>query len=282
MTGATERTCTTFRRLMGALTAATVAACLLSPARVLAWGATGHSVVAELAERRLDPATRARLALLLGRHVSLASLSQWADTEAIIDARTRSWHFINIPVGAKGIDLETQCRTATGPSCIVIALERQASLLGSRQADKASRIAALKYVVHLVADIHQPMHCAERDGDGGGNTLAVEFSGQQITLHQLWDYALLDKASYDWGWHVEETSRWLAAHGSELSLKGSFADWASETHGVAVATAYGLLSGTTVTAQYQAAATPVAHAQLGKAALRLAAVLQRALRRTGR
>jgi hypothetical protein len=153
---------------------------------------------------------------------------------------------------------------------------------------RKQRVDALKLLVHLVADIHQPLHCAERDGDAGGSQLAVTFFGSATTLHLVWDFGILERASYDWGEHVGQITGQLAedSTGSVNGIARSTpAQWAWETHRVAVEAAYGGLSGTALDEDYQARSLSVVQRQLGLAGLRLAQLLHEALgspSRTGR
>jgi hypothetical protein len=258
------------------------AAALLLSALVLAgearaWGAAGHAIVAEIAQRRLQPATKARIRDLLGGDVSLASISNWADTLALTGAHTRRWHFVNIPVGAGGYDPARDCRATAQGDCIVAAIGRAVETLSNAAAGRPRRAEALKLLVHLVADLHQPLHCTERDGDAGGATLAVTFFGTPSTLHQAWDVGLIERASYDWGDHVRQITAWLVKQDAAALVQGEPAQWAWETHRVAVEAAYGGLTDTDLGEAYQARNLPVVHRQLGLAGLRLARLLDEAL-----
>jgi nuclease S1 len=269
-------------RLVSICAAIALLAEVAGTAAACAWGSTGHAVIAEIAQRRLDPLTRRRLQRLIGPDVSLASLANWADTHALLVPSTLRWHYINIPVGAERLNLERDCNVAEGGDCIVRALERQIATLSSRTAPRSRRLEALKFVVHLVGDIHQPLHCAERDSDAGGNTLMVQFFGTSMSLHRVWDLGILDRVSYDWGLHVDQVSGWLTKSDTARLCHGTPADWAWEAHQLAISTAYDLPANLNLDDAYQAKALPVVRAQLGKAAVRLAEVLKRALHAASR
>lgn len=250
---------------------------LVLACEVHAWGASGHAIVAEIAQRRLDPAVKRQIQDLLGADVSLASISNWADTLAMTAPQTRRWHYVNIPVGASGYDAGRDCKKTAEGDCIVAAIGRAQATLADRSAPRQQRAQALKLLVHLVADIHQPLHCAERDGDAGGARLAVTFFGSASTLHQVWDIGLLEKASYDWGEHVGQIAELMANDKAGSMTQGSPAQWAWETHLVAVTAAYGHLSEKALDKEYQARNLPVVHRQLGLAGLRLAKLLNETL-----
>ncbi|MDX2290045.1 MAG: S1/P1 nuclease [Hyphomicrobiaceae bacterium] len=243
-----------------------------------AWGGTAHSVVAEIAQRQLGPMALREIERLLGKGVSLASVSAFADTEAALDARLRRTHFVNIPVAAEGYDPARDCASDGGPGCIVTAVEAEGAVLADRKASNADRARALKRLVHLVADIHQPLHCADRS-DQGGNQLAVTFHGEPTNLHRVWDFAALDQVSFDWGAHLDLALAALPDHSIEAARReeADVARWATQSHRLAVNVAYKLPEDLQLGADYQATIVPVIHRQLARAGLRLAAVLRAAL-----
>ena len=67
-------------------------------------------------------------------------------------------------------------------------------MLSDRERPRRERCEALKFLVHLVTDAHQPLHTAARDGDQGGIALSVTFFGEPTNLHAVWDFGLLDRA----------------------------------------------------------------------------------------
>ncbi|GIX32195.1 MAG: endonuclease [Lysobacterales bacterium] len=158
-----------------------------------AFGPLGHRLIAALAEERLSPEARAAVADLLGEGRDLAAISTWADELRDQDPErgraTARWHFVNIPREA-GCRFE-EARDCPEGQCIVAALRDQATLLGERSAPIAAREEALKWAVHLVADIHQPLHAGYPD-DRGGNLFQVHVRGRGSNLHALWDSGLLE------------------------------------------------------------------------------------------
>jgi hypothetical protein len=245
-----------------------------------AWGSSAHSVVAEIAQRRLGPKALHEVEQLLGKGVSLASVASHADTEAALDARARRTHFVNIPFHAERYDASRDCADDSGPSCIVSALDAERAKLANRALGHDERARALKRLVHLVADIHQPLHCADR-GDQGGNLLAVTFHGEATNLHRVWDFAALDKVSYDWGVHLEKALAEIPVLGASASdgANPDFALWASHSHRLAVNVVYKLPNDLKLGADYQAAIVPIIHKQLARAGVRLASLLEDALSR---
>lgn len=156
----------------------------------LAFGSLGHEIVAEIAARRLSPDARAEVERLLGDRASNA-MRQWAawpDSLREIPGygATGPLHYLNFPRGDCRYMPQRDCR---GGKCAVGALERFASQLRDAKSD-AERADALKWVVHLVADLHTPLHASWAD-DRGGNDVQLQFRGEGWNLHSLWDSGLL-------------------------------------------------------------------------------------------
>ena len=164
-----------------------VLALLLTPGCAWGWGQTGHRIVGEVAERHLsDHAARQIAALLDGD--GLAELSTWPDdirSDPSWD-RAKPWHFLSID------DQETLATTARDPQGDVLeALQRLEAVLRDPQAERASKVEALRFYVHFVGDVHQPLHVGRR-GDRGGNSIKVKWFRQPSNLHSVWDSGLID------------------------------------------------------------------------------------------
>lgn len=162
-----------------------VATCL--PGTAWAWGADGHRLVAEYAHARLSPSVRARVEELLAleQGATLSSVATWADE--VRSPTTATWHYLNFArQGDCQYDADRMCPRG---NCVVGAIERQLSVLASG-APGERRLTALKYVVHFVADVHQPLH-AGFGGDRGGNSFQLQAFGRGTNLHALWDSALI-------------------------------------------------------------------------------------------
>ena len=166
----------------------------LASASAAAWGPQGHRLVAGLAESRLSAAARAEAERLLALEpgATLASVSMWADENRTL--ATGPWHYVNFVRGeACRYDATRVCVEG---QCIVGAIERQRAVLASRAPDD-ERLLALKYLVHLVTDAHQPLHGGFGD-DRGGNTVPVELSGLPTNLHAVWDTGLIEQWPGGW------------------------------------------------------------------------------------
>ena len=138
--------------------------------------------------------------------------------------------------------------------------------------------------MHFIGDLHQPLHCAERDHDRGGNDLDVVLLGERgWTLHKVWDSGLIAQAGLSQNKYVEKLSRWLRDQNVARMSAGTPADWANEAHAFAVTHAYRTPTDRDVRnyakldARYVAAGIDVVDQQLARAGVRLAAVLNTAL-----
>ncbi len=239
------------------------------PAR--AWGPLAHRVVARVAEARLLPTTRAHARALLGG-AALADVATWADDVREARPETARWHFVDIPVGARSYRPSRDCAPRRGGDCAIAAIARERAVLVDARAPRARRAEALRFVVHLVADLHQPLHCAD-DHDHGGNDVAVTLLGEPTNLHAVWDSGLLAAAGHGERATARRVTAWLAAHAGEPLGAGTTVDWALEAHRAAVAHAYAIPRSHRLGRAYVAANLPVVDRQLALAAARLAAVL---------
>ena len=145
---------------------------LCIPCSARAWGPEGHQIIADLAESHLTPAARERVTQIL-QGVRMRDVAYWADLVRPSRRETARWHFVNIELGATDYRPERDCRQLEGEGdCIIAAIARNIEDLeatGERQA------LALKFLIHFVADLHQPFHAVSEAR--GGNQIRVTFFG---------------------------------------------------------------------------------------------------------
>lgn len=153
---------------------------------VLAWGSEGHEVIANLADAQLSPAARKEVNRLLALEPgqTLASISTWADEHR--SPATAAWHYVNFPRDSCAYDANRECPDG---KCVVAAIDKQTEILASNAPDE-KRLQALKYLVHLVGDVHQPLHAGYLD-DKGGNTYQLQAFLRGSNLHAVWDSGLI-------------------------------------------------------------------------------------------
>jgi hypothetical protein len=160
--------------------------------QALAWGSLGHQVIAKLASQQLTPQAQAQVQALLAQEPgsTLASISTWADEHK--SKTTAPWHDVNFPRDTCVYVKERDCPDG---NCLIAAVERQTAVLKSAASD-ADKLKALKYLVHFVGDLHQPLHAGYAD-DRGGNTYQVQFFKRGSNLHAVWDSGLIKTVSDD-------------------------------------------------------------------------------------
>ncbi len=165
---------------------------LANSASALAWGPEGHAVVADIAQTHLIPAAQAKLKTLLGLEgrSELDEISAWADEARLKMPDTAPWHFVNIPLQENRYRAERDCRDN---NCVVAKIVEFSQRLADTGVADSERLAALKWLVHFVGDIHQPLH-AEDNQDRGGNDVLLALHGKSTNLHSIWDAAILEQA----------------------------------------------------------------------------------------
>ena len=267
-----------------------------------AWGPEGHRVVGDIAERYLNAKARTEAAELLkndrladgspsGRR-TLGEVASWADEIKDFDwgRRRGSWHYDDMPLCADP-EYAKYCRSGR---CASAQVERQLAILGDARARPRARNEALKWVVHLVGDIHQPLHAANR-GDRGGNQLQVSFLGVRdnppygsLNLHALWDVHMVSRLVADRGGERVLASAPIAESDRTAWEQGSVELWIAESHVLARDRVYAMLPVATSCGDriagvvslgdaYYASSAPVIDLQLRKAGVRLARVLNGSL-----
>lgn len=238
----------------------------------LRWGRIGHRLVARLATGRLSDRAKREVRLLLGDE-TMASVASWGDQIRAERPETGPWHYVNIPV----IDSVYRPALHCPDTCIVRAAEAQIAILSDHRQPRAARAEALKWVIHLLGDMHQPLHAGDR-GDRGGNDVTVWFRFRRTNLHSLWDSGLIEANGIDEQQMLSRLERTAAARDTRPLTSGSVADWVLESHDIARDFVYPRLSAWLfITPGYASDAEPVIEEQLLRAGVRLAAVLERAL-----
>lgn len=157
---------------------------LLAP--LLAWSKTGHRVVAQIAQEHLTPETISEVMLLTGGR-DLADFSNWADEIKTIRPKTKKWHY------TRDFSLDNEENNS-----LYQALNEQIKQLKDSQ-DSDAKLESLKWIVHLVADIHQPLHVGNGI-DNGGNACQVYWFGSKypVKLHYVWDQLLIRHTDYSY------------------------------------------------------------------------------------
>ena len=204
-------------------TLALAAACVPTPA--LAWGKTGHRVVAAIADTELSGLARAQVEQILGPGQSLADVANWPDemrsAPGVFWQKTATpWHYVTL----NGIIYDH----APPEGDALEALGRFSKTLQDPNASLTDKQLALRFIVHLVGDLHQPLH-AGKCCDKGANDVKVTWFGKPTNLHAVWDSAIVDDEQLSFS----ELAAKLERHISDRELIGWWdinpRDWVSES-----------------------------------------------------
>jgi hypothetical protein len=157
------------------------------------WGVTGHRATGLIAQHYLNAKAKKRINQILGQE-SLAMVSTWMD-EIRSDSTynyTTDWHWTTIPDGGRYEDVESN-----PDGKVVMMIEKFTNELRSGKLTKKQEVEYLKMLIHMVGDIHQPLHVG-RPGDRGGNDVKVKWFKSDSNLHRVWDSEMIDdtKLSY--------------------------------------------------------------------------------------
>ena len=168
-------------------------ATLCSIPRASCWGVLGHRTVAYLAARYVTPEAKIYIADLVN-HQDISEAALWADKIRYIPsfAYSKAWHYIDAqddPPRQCGLNFTRDCLPDAG--CAVSALVNQTGRVNDLSLDHWDRGQALRWVLHLIGDIHQPLHTEAEDR--GGNEIPVRFHGRHTNLHSVWDTAIPEK-----------------------------------------------------------------------------------------
>ena len=249
------------------------ASLLLLPAPAHAWSVMGHHLTIRLAMDYLSTDALREVHRLLGT-ASLTDASTWADSIRTERPTTGPWHYINVPTDAS---FDGWARYCPSEGCVLSAIERYSSVLADRSRPDAERAEALRFLIHFVGDLHQPLHVGER-GDRGGNLVKVTWQGRPANLHSVWDSYLISSAELSedaWFGRLRKTAKRM--NRKEVSSGGPV-DWAAESHTLARDHVYELPSPPELFGAYSTENLPRAEQRLAQAGIRIAALLNRLLK----
>lgn len=257
---------------------------LTCAAHSFAWGPRGHHLVARVAQQRLSKEARGEIRSLLGND-DLVAISTWADEVRSQRPGTARWHFVDIPLASAGFSGQRDCprpKRSKGDGigdCVVDRIGYFAGVLANPVAASSSRAEALKFLVHFVADVHQPMH-AVGDADAGNHIHISEFGKTQCgsracNLHLLWDTDILQHPRRPEYRVLADVERLMARERLEARSGGTTESWADESFHLAQQV--WLEDGARVDDAYFRRNTPLAEERLALAGIRLAALLNAAL-----
>ena len=232
------------------------------------WGQKGHDIVAYIAECNLTPRVYRKVVATLDGH-SPVYYANWLDNASHTPeyAYTKTWHYANVD---KGNTFATQPRNTKGD--VVGAVEEIVEKLKSGKLSHEEENINLRMLIHLVGDMHCPMH-AGRLTDRGGNNVKVKYFGKSKKLHSVWDSELVESA-HRWGYTEwqREIDRANKAEKREIAV-GSPTDWFVQTHATTVEVYKQTPEGASLSYDYVTRFTPIVEEQLLRGGIRLAHLL---------
>lgn len=246
----------------------TLAAGLLLVQGAFAWGQKGHDVVVYIAECHLDPEVAAKVEQVLGNH-SPVYYANWLDNASNTPeyAYSKTWHYLNID---EGETIDTMPKNPNGD--ILTALASIIGKLREGGLQPEEEELNLRMLIHLMGDLHCPMHTGHLS-DLGGNTVPVSYFGTPTRLHTIWDTDLVESAhrwSYtEWQQQLDRVSEQEAA---EIAA-GDPMSWLLETAAICSEIYAYTPEGSKISYDYVAKYTPVIERQLLRGGLRLARLL---------
>ncbi len=270
------------------------------------WGKEGHRAVALVAENLLTRKTEDSIRRLMGNDVSLADLATCADEVRTHERNpsfqlsaacssvfpnpptgTSHWHFVNIEVSAKA-PTDAEIEQFCGDDCVIKQIARFTKALTDGASTRPQRQQALAFLIHFVGDLHQPLHAAVRNGDEGGNKVFVNFFDlHHEKLHPVWDDVIIQHIAANETTLVSGLKNEIQQAQKEPTLPIGHIDqsvlqWARESLKAAHDVAYQNIqlppAVTPLDANYQKAAAPVVSLQIARGGVRLANLLNQAMK----
>ncbi len=231
------------------------------------WGPTGHRAVAKIAEKELKKSVKKKINKLLDGQ-SIAYVSTYAD-EIKSDKNYRkfsAWHYVNFPFNTK---YEDSKKSPYGD--LAVGIETCITKIKNKNTNKADKVFYLKMLVHLIGDLHQPLHVG-RSEDKGGNDIQVQWHGTGTNLHHIWDEELINKWDMSYT-ELANNTKCLSRHEIKQIQTGTAIDWINETQKLAIKVYGSAKKGEKLSWKYSYNNLPLVKSQLQKGGLRLAKIL---------
>ncbi|MFC0513537.1 S1/P1 nuclease [Mucilaginibacter angelicae] len=243
--------------------------CLMGTALVLiSWGFKGHRAVATIAQKHLTSNTAYVVSAYL-KGESMSDVATWADENR--NPKTAPWHFLNLPLGLTH-DAFVKAVTESDNNVYTAILKTEAQLK-DQSLDADQKNEALKYLIHLVGDAHQPMHVSRKE-DKGGNTIQLRFDNKGTNLHSLWDSKLIDHENLN---EVDIAKNYDTATPAQIKQwqADSPMEWIWESYQVSSELYAQVKPGQDIDEAYYQKYIPVIRKRVDQAGIRLAGELNR-------
>jgi len=203
-----------------------VIACFLMAQSSFAWGPTGHRVVGAVAEKYLKHHTQRKLKKLL-QGESLASASNWPDeikSDPDHYSHTYNWHYTDWRNDTPNYDRDHN------NGALVVAIENNLSVLKDKKSSDADKVFAIKFLVHLIGDVHMPLHVGN-GLDRGGNNCKVVYQGTLSNMHRVWDENMIDFSHLSYT-ELADFVNVVSKDEVKKIQTGSVLDWARESRDI--------------------------------------------------
>ncbi len=233
----------------------------------LFWGQNGHRTTGEIAEMHLTKKAKKKIDKLLNG-ASLAFVSTYAD-EIKSDRKFSefySWHYINMDLDETYADAEKNPR-----GDLVTGINKCIEVLKDKTSSKADKVFYLKILIHLVGDLHQPLHIGRKE-DKGGNTVQVQWFGKGTNLHAVWDTKMIEEWNMSY-LELAANAKDLNKHQIKEMQKGTVVDWVDEVHIISKKVYESAKIGENLKYRYSYDHFGTVRNQLQKGGLRLAKIL---------
>lgn len=206
---------------------------LMFSGQIFAWGTTGHRVIAEIAERNLNSKAKRHLKKIIGNQ----RLAYWANWPDFIKSDTTgvwkhadAWHYVNISPQYNIESFKSALKNQPGPN-LYTQIKVAADTIRNRQTAPQQREIYLRFLIHLVGDLSQPMHTGRAE-DLGGNKIQLQFFREPTNLHSLWDGKLVDYQKYSYTEYAGVLDI-LSEREVDAIQSGTLEDWFFDSHKIA-------------------------------------------------
>jgi len=231
------------------------------------WGPTGHRALGEIAEKYLKKRVKRKIKKLLNGE-SLAFVSTYAD-EIKSDKKYRAfytWHYINFPFNTNYNDSDKNPK-----GDLISGIDSCINILKSKNSSKKDKVFYLKMLIHLIGDLHQPLHVGRAE-DKGGNSVQVQWFNKGTNLHHVWDIDMIEKWNMS---YIELANNTSAVSKSDIKAfqSGSVLDWVYESQKLAISVYNSADSGDNLRYRYSYNHFGTVRKQIQKGGIRLAKIL---------
>ncbi|TXE15458.1 S1/P1 nuclease [Psychroserpens burtonensis] len=231
------------------------------------WGQTGHRVVGAIADNYLKSSTKRKIKKLLN-YESLALASTFAD-EIKSDTRYnkfKTWHYLNMPLDGS---YESSEKNPEGDLVIGIAYCKE--IITNDNSTDDDKAFYLKMLIHLIGDLHQPMHLGLRE-DRGGNDFKLQWNYKDTNMHRVWDTQMIESFGMSFS-ELADNATFLSKEEVKTIKEGTVVDWITETHILTNDIYKSAEQGENLRGRYSYKYLSIARSQMQKAGIRLATVL---------